>query len=452
MTVPSFQCGIAVLGCDKNTADAEHFAGLLDLDAGREITVLCPGFPEDDLPHLDAVVLFTCAFIHAAKEESVEAILRWVNHREAFGFPRQIYVAGCLSQRYADELKKEIPEVDAWVGISDLQKLKALLLEKAPRSCCAVSSCSSGSRKRLDNKPYAFLKIGDGCDHACSFCIIPAIKGRLHSRPSQEILDEAKVLIESGVRELNLVAQDCTAYGRDLYAEYRLQHLLADLCAIPGDFWIRCLYCYPGGITEALLEEITAQPKIVPYLDIPLQHTAPKVLKAMQRPAHALNIGDLICQIREKVPGITLRTTMLIGFPGESLTDHRHLLRFMESMPFEWLGAFPYSREEGTEATLMKKQLRRDTITRRCNEVLELQAFITEAFNMSRENKTVRALIEGYDDERNCWIARSASEAPEVDGVIFVESKTPLKQGSFIDVRLMRTELYDMVARPATEI
>ncbi|NLN93275.1 MAG: 30S ribosomal protein S12 methylthiotransferase RimO [Candidatus Hydrogenedens sp.] len=447
MNPASFTCGITVLGCDKNTADAEHFAGLLEQYMGVDTCIACPEFPEQAMfPPLDALVIFTCAFISDAKEESIESILRWIFHQKTENEPERIYVAGCLSQRNAEELAEEIPEVYAWVGIDDLDRLCEIISENFYSDHQPLRP-EKKYRKRLDCKPYAFLKIGDGCDHSCSFCIIPAIKGQLYSRTKESILEEAAELLASGVRELNLVAQDCTAYGRDLYEDYRLPQLLADLCKLPGKFWIRCLYCYPAGITDELLHQIATQPKIVPYLDIPLQHVSPRLLKAMRRPAHSMDIPAFIEYIREKVPGITLRTTMLIGFPGETDSDHKALISAVEKLSFEWLGAFLYSPEEGTEAATLENQVGAKTRLRRYNQLLETQVYITEAFNMNREDKILEVLVEDFDEERQCWTGRSASEAPEVDGLIFIRSKKELEIGSFIKVRPIRTELYDLVTK-----
>lgn len=438
--------GIVVLGCDKNTADAERFAGALEqqLPSGAEVRALSD--PDAAPPGLDAVILFTCAFIHDAKTESVETILTWTASKTDRNSPGRVYVAGCLSERYRTELEAEIPEVDGFFGIHELDALLRHVC--GPYGAGAPHLCGAGpGRKRLDNKPYAFLKIADGCDRACTFCIIPGIKGGLSSIPREAVLAEAEALVRSGVRELNLVAQDTTAYGGDLYEDYRLADLLGDLCAVPGDFWVRCLYCYPSGISDALAQQMAAQPKIVPYLDIPLQHVSPRILKAMGRPEKADKIASLLARLRKAVPGIVFRTTMLTGFPGETEEDHQAMLYFMAAQRFEWLGAFTYSPEEGSPAASMRPKVPAVVARKRRDAVMELQAGITEAFNRGREDVRELVLVEEFEEETGLWKGRSRSEAPEVDGMILIEGGPELRPGQFVTVELTRADLYDMYAR-----
>lgn len=436
--------GIVVLGCDKNTADAERFAGALSERLPKDAEIVALSEPGETLPRLDAVVVFTCAFIHDAKTESVETILNWTASKVNHGNPERVYVAGCLSERYKAELEAEIPEADGFVGVHELDRLLRQIAGRGNDS--TDGACGHQTRKRLDNKPYAFLKIADGCDRSCTFCIIPAIKGGLASVPREQILAEAEGLLVSGIREINLVAQDTTAYGTDLYTDYRLANLLTDLCALPGNFWIRCLYCYPNGINEALIETMAAQPKIVPYLDIPLQHVSPRILKAMGRPEKANKVTALLARLRRMVPGIVFRTTMLTGFPGEDEEDHQAMLDFMATQRFEWLGAFTYSAEEGSAAASMKPKVPAGVAQRRRDAVMELQAGITDAFNKGREGTTELVLLEEFEEETGLWKGRSRSEAPEVDGMILVEGRTELQPGQFVTVELTRADLYDMYA------
>ncbi len=444
-----FALGIVVLGCDKNTVDAEHFAGAVarNLPGGGRILAL--GDPEAVLPPLDAVVIFTCAFIHDAKTESIAAILAWGQRKVEEGNPRRLYVAGCLSQRYAADLKRELPEVDAFVGVNQLD---ALILElrrsRSEGERAAPTAADGPMRRRLEDAPHAFLKIADGCNHACSFCIIPAIKGPYYSMPREMLLAEARALIDSGARELCLVAQDTAAYGRDLYDHYGLPELLRDLCALDGDFWVRCLYCYPSGVTDALLHEIASQPKIAPYLDIPLQHTAPRMLRAMGRPAANLDLPAFVARLRAAVPGLVLRTTMMVGFPGEGPSDHRHMLETMAALRFEWLGAFIFCPEEGAPAAALPKQVGKRTARARYDAVMETQAEITASFNEERQGRQTRVLVERFDEVRGLWQARSVAEAPEVDGAIFLKPHPKLRPGRFCMATLTQADLYDCLAEP----
>lgn len=437
--------GIVVLGCDKNTADAEHFAGKLEERLSKRVTVLAAGTPDDSPPELDAVVIFTCAFIHDAKRESVEMILAWTACRTERGAPGRVYVAGCLSERYRKELEAEIPEVDAFVGIHELDNLLARFDGMVSDEAAVCGGFAP--RKRLTDMPYAFLKIADGCDRKCTFCVIPDIKGPFVSIPKETLLADAATLVASGVREINLVAQDTTAYGRDRYAHYGLAELLGDLSAIPGDFWIRCLYCYPNGITDALIAQMVAQPKIAPYLDMPLQHVSPPILKAMGRPEKARDVAALLSRLRKEIPSIVLRTTMLVGFPGETEEDHQLMLKFIEEQRFEWLGAFTYSAEEGSPAARMRGRISGTVARRRREAVMELQAEITEQFNQRREGSGDLVLIEEFDRELGLWKGRSRAEAPEVDGAVYIQANPNLASGSFVRVKMTRADGYDIHAR-----
>lgn len=435
--------GIVVLGCDKNTADAEHFAGGLEKRLPKGGTVLACANPDDVPPDLDVVIIFTCAFIHDAKVESIEMILAWTALKAERGTPGRVYVAGCLAERYRKELEAEIPEVDGFFGVHELD----LLFERLGEIYIEPNAGSSDglvARKRLVPASYAFLKIADGCDRACTFCVIPRIKGAFNSVPREMLLADASALVASGVREINLVAQDTTAYGKDLYRDYGLAELLEDLCAIPGDFWIRCLYCYPNGITDALIRQMIAQPKIAPYLDIPLQHISPPVLKAMGRPEKARDVAALLRRLREEIPGLVLRTTMLTGFPGEGEGDHQAMLQFITEHAFEWLGAFTFSPEEGSPAARMKGRVAPSLARRRREAVMELQAGITERFNKNREGSEALVLVEEFDPEMGLWKGRSRAEAPDVDGMVLVKSDVPLQPGQFVRVKLTEAVLYDI--------
>jgi len=457
--------GIVTLGCDKNTVDNEYLAGLLE-DAGCEV-VAAEGI--EDSRTLDAVVVTTCGFILDAKRQSVQKMLELAENKREKGNPRRLYVAGCLSQRYVEDLTKEIPEVDGWAGVGQFEALAKLILADifSERTPTAGGGCSTHARsrsivkpapivqlrkplhrRRLTDKPCSFLKIADGCSHHCTFCSIPLMKGKLRSVPPDILMQEAQLLLKQGVRELNLVAQDITAYGTDRWRDYRLPNLLRDLCALDGDFWIRCLYCYPGGITKRLIEVLATQPKIVPYLDIPLQHLDPEMLRRMRRPHHELNTEKLVARLREAVPNIALRTTMIVGFPGETYRAHKRMLEGMRRLTFDWLGVFQFSPEEDTPAARFPRQVGPRTREKRWHAVMGLQAQITAERNAERVGRCERVLLEDYDEAQRKWVGRSSREAPEVDGKILIEPDASFSCGRFAQVRITASDVYDVLATP----
>lgn len=443
--------GLITLGCDKNTVDNEYLAGLLE-DRGCDVVAL-PFF--DPAQHFDAIVVMTCGFICDAKRQSIETIMELANNKPG-GNPGRLYVAGCLAQRYAADLLEGIPEMDGIAGVGQCETLAEMILAQGdtlPEGKACVAETPSTEiyhylrRRRLDNKPYAFLKIADGCNHTCSFCSIPLMKGRFRSVPSEILLREAQELLKQGVRELNLVAQDISVYGADKKSERTLPELLRRLCELPGEFWIRCLYCYPGGVTDELLETMAAHDKIVPYLDIPLQHLDAGMLKRMKRPFAELDAERLVKRIRAAVPGVTLRTTMLVGFPGESPQAHRRMLDGMERIGFERLGAFAFSSEEGTEAAGLPRQVGKNARQKRMQAVMELQADLSAEWNARRVGQRVRVLVDEYDEDRRLWIGRSAAEAPEVDGVVYLTSENPLSPGDFVTAEVVAADVYDVEAK-----
>lgn len=442
--------GIVTLGCDKNTVDNEYLAGILE-QAGCEL-VVAGGHDEQ----LDAAVVTTCGFIDAAREQSVDAIVQLAERKRETGNPRRLFVAGCLAQRYADELMKEIPEIDGLVGVGQFKQLAELILkadaaERADLHAAepTVDIYQHLHRKRLDSRPYAFLKISDGCNHGCTFCSIPLMKGRHRSVPPEILLQEARELLDQGVREINLVAQDLSSYGLDRWKDYRLPQLLRDLNALEGDFWIRCLYHYPNNLNDDLLSLMDGGSKVVPYIDMPLQHLDPNVLKLMRRPFHTVNTFELVERLRAAVPGLTLRTTMIVGFPGETPEAHRNMLGGIERMRFDRLGVFQYSKEESTVAAGMAKQVGTATKQKRWHAVMALQAEIADELSQARVGRRERVLLEEFDPHRRQWAGRSAAEAPEIDGKVFIEAADgqALKAGDFVEVEIVRSETYDVVGR-----
>ncbi len=440
--------GLVTLGCDKNSVDTEYLAAMLE-DAGCALH-LEPDPEGDDA--LDAVVVTTCGFIADAKRQSVQALVDWAQRRRNTGAPR-LYVMGCLAQRYAGDLLAEIPEIDGIVGVGQFREMVDMIRGEAAASrkdvheAPAVTIYPFMRRKRLGGAPHAFLKISDGCNHGCTFCSIPLMKGKLRSVGRGLLLREAQELVRQGVREINLIAQDLTAYGRDLAAEYRLPALLRDLAALDGDFWVRCLYCYPGGVTDEFLQALADCPKIVPYLDIPLQHLDPGMLRLMKRPHREVNTFELVRRLRDAVAGIVLRTTMITGFPGETDRAHKRMLEGLGELAFHWLGVFAYSPEEDTPAAAMPRQTRETTRARRKDAVLELQAEITALHNRERVGQRTRVLIERFDDGRGLWAGRSPGEAPEIDGCVHVHASAPLRAGEFVDVVVTAADVYDVTAR-----
>jgi ribosomal protein S12 methylthiotransferase len=441
--------GIVTLGCDKNTVDNEYLAGLL---AGQGCEIVTGDW--GDL-HVDAAVVTTCGFIGSAKQQSVDAIIELAESKRETGNPARLFVAGCLAQRYADDILAEVPEIDALLGVGQFNKIAQLIMDTKPalsrraiEDVPRVDIYQFMERKKLDDKPYAFVKLADGCDHACTFCSIPSMKGKLRSVPPEILVQEAKNLIDQGVRELNLVAQDLADYGRDRWKDYRLPELLRDLNAIEGDFWIRCFYLYPGGINDRVLDVLANTPKVVPYVDMPLQHLDTGVLHRMKRPYRDVNTVKLVEKMRAAVPGLVMRTTMIVGFPGETDAEHERMLELVEEMRFERLGAFQYSQEEDTPAGVMPDQVPEEVKQERWEALMEVQSAIHGEHSASRVGEHTRVLVEGYDTEFEAYATRSPGEAPEVDGMVYVQSETPLKPGDFVDVEITSAEVFDLFAIP----
>ncbi|MBI2433206.1 MAG: 30S ribosomal protein S12 methylthiotransferase RimO [Candidatus Hydrogenedentes bacterium] len=442
--------GIITLGCDKNTVDNEYVAGLL-AEAGCEVTPLswdeAPEFP------LDAAIITTCGFIHSAKQQSVDSIAALAEQKREQGNPKRLFVAGCLAQRYAEELLHEIPEIDGLVGVGQFDQLARMVLGgedghvDAHRPSPVVDIYRLIRRRRIEQTPHAFLKISDGCNHACTFCSIPSMKGKLRSVPPEILLDEARGLLDQGVRELNLVAQDLADYGRDRWKDYRLPELLRDLAALDGDFWLRCLYVYPGGITDRFLEVLASEPKIVPYLDMPLQHLDTETLHRMKRPHREVNTVQLVRRLREALPNLTLRTTMIVGFPGETPQAHQRMLDLVEELRFDRLGVFQYSREEDTPAAAMPRQVGKQVREKRWHAVMERQAEISARLNERRMGRHERVLVEAYDADQRLWVGRSGAEAPEIDGNIFFSAPGYLRVGDFVHVEITEPDVYDLYGR-----
>lgn len=428
------------LGCDKNLVDSEVMLGEL-AEEGFAFT--------DEETEADIVIVNTCCFIGDAKEESIETILEMAELKKN-GRIRALLVTGCLAQRYREEIRKEIPEVDAVLGVADIhgigEAVRAVLAGRKGDHIGEGALPPAGGRKRLltTGGHYAYLKIAEGCNKRCSYCIIPKIRGSYRSVPMEELLQEAEMLASRGVRELILVAQETTLYGVDLYGEKMLPELLRKLCLIEGLHWIRILYCYPEEITEELIEVIRREPKICNYLDIPIQHASDEVLRRMGRRTDEEDLRRIIALLRREIPGICLRTTLISGFPGESQEDFEKLYRFVNGMEFDRLGVFSYSLEEGTPAALMPNQIPEEIKIKRRDELMELQQEIAFEKAAEKEGMVLEAVVEGYLPREGVYVARTRMDAPNVDGYLFLTSDRSLDSGSFVMAKVTGSSGYDL--------
>lgn len=428
----AYKVGIISLGCAKNRVDAEMLLYRIR-NAGYK---LC-----EDVAMADVAVINTCGFIESAKQESIEEILE-LSELKKEGKIKAIIVTGCLAERYKEEVMKEIPEADAVVGIGandDIVKIIDEVLQGKKQQCFPDKLLLPLEGGRIQSTPYyyAYLKIAEGCDNHCTYCAIPMIRGKFRSRKMEDIIAEAKHLAENDVKELVVVAQDTSLYGKDIYGEIMLAKLLKKLCEIDGIRWIRVLYCYPDKITDELLQVMAEEEKIVKYLDLPLQHCNGRVLKTMNRKGNKEELVELIAKIREKVPGIVLRTTFIAGFPTETEEEFAELENFAKEVRFERVGCFAYSQEENTPAAKLEPQIPEDVKERRAEIIMENQQKIMEEFCQKLDGKTIEVLVEGYDQYAECFFGRSAWDAPEVDGSVFftVTGRKPAP-GEFVKVKI----------------
>ena len=435
------------LGCDKNLVDTEKMLGVAG-GLGVSFT--------DDETEADAILINTCCFIGDAKEESVNTILEMARYKEE-GKCRALIVAGCLAQRYKQEIIDEIPEVDAILGTTSYEEIGNVLTrlfgeEKEKKeehiSCFHdLKELPETAKKRVmtTGGHYAFLKIAEGCDKRCSYCIIPYLRGPYRSVPMEQLLAEARELAENGVRELILVAQETTLYGKDLYGEKTLPKLLHELAQIPGIYWIRIQYCYPEEITDELIQAIKTEEKVCHYLDIPIQHASDRILKRMGRRTHKAELKERIGALRREIPDIALRTTFICGFPGETEEDHEELMEFVDEMEFERLGVFAYSPEENTPAASMPDQIPEEVKEERRDAILELQQEI--AFDKAADmvGRTLYAMIEGKVADEPAYVARTYADSPDIDGYVFVNTGEMLMSGDFVKVKITGSAEYDLI-------
>ena len=429
------------LGCDKNLTDSEEMLGML-VENGYEIT--------NDETEAEVIVINTCAFIHDAKEESVNTILEMARYKEE-GTCKALLVTGCLAQRYKEEIAGEIPEVDAVLGTASYDEIiKALNQVFSGESFLEfkdINSLPKHSRKRVITTGgyFEYLKIAEGCDKHCTYCIIPKLRGNFRSIPMEQLLSQAEYLAEQGVRELILVAQETTVYGKDLYGEKSLHILLKKLCQIPGIQWIRVLYCYPEEIYPELIQTMKEEPKICHYLDLPIQHCSDRILKRMGRRTTKQELVDIVETLRREIPDIILRTTLITGFPGETQEDHEELMEFIDTMDFDRLGVFTYSPEEDTPAAIMPDQIDEEVKLDRQAELMELQQEISLDKGNDKIGSVVEVMIEGKVADENAYVARTYGDAPNVDGYIFVNTDTGLMSGDFARVHVTGALEYDLI-------
>lgn len=422
--------GLISLGCSKNLVDSEHMLALLR----REGCEIVP-----DVADAEVAIINTCGFIEAAKQEAIDTILQTARYKDGGGL-RGLVVTGCLAERYRDEIAKELPEVDAVLGTgsyTDIANAVRAVLSgsKAAYFQDAASAALEGARDRLTPSYTAYFKIAEGCSNKCAYCIIPKLRGKYRSRDFDALLAEARQLAEGGVRELIVIAQDITKYGIDLYGERRLPALLREICKL-GFTWVRLHYLYPDQITDELIEVLASEPKIVRYLDIPLQHVSPRILRAMRRPGGRAEFTQLIATLRERIPGLVLRTSLIVGLPGETEEEFAELCSFLQDMQIERVGVFEFSPEEGTEAAEMPDQIDAETKARRRLIVEELQSGVIDEYNLSHMHDTLAVLCEGYDEDAALYFGRSYADSVEVDGKVFFASAQPVQPGDFVQVRI----------------
>lgn len=437
------------LGCDKNLVDTEMMLGLLNRD-GYTFT--------DDEYEADVIVINTCCFIGDAKEESVNTILEMAQ-RKIDGNCKALIVTGCLAQRYKQEIIDEIPEVDGILGTSTYDEISNVL-KKALGGEGSVSCFheldllpqTETDRILTTGGHYAFLKIAEGCDKHCTYCIIPTLRGNYRSVPMENLIKEAEKLADKGVKELILVAQETTLYGVDLYGKKSLPELLKKLCRISGIQWIRIQYCYPEEITDELIAVMKEESKICRYLDMPIQHASDRILKRMGRRTSKEQLKDIINKLRNEIPDIALRTTLISGFPGETEEDHEELMEFVDEMEFERLGVFAYSAEEDTPAAEFPDQVPQEIKEDRRDAIMELQQEISLDLSQSMVGKTLEVMIEGKVADENAYVARTYMDGPGVDGMIFVQTGEELMSGDFAKIRVTGAMEYDLIGELEDEV
>lgn len=443
---------LITLGCDKNTADSERMLGLLMKEGFNLVT---------DIEEADVAVVNTCCFIQSATQESIDKLLELSEYKK--GRLQYLICTGCMAQRYKDEIVDELPEVDAFIGTMSLDSIAEVVNELDKRSASSPIKrydeldTPYPNRKAVDRvlteRPYLeYLKIADGCDKRCTYCSIPYFKGRYKSVPMEDVIKEAEVLAETGVKELILVAQETTCYGVDLYGEKRLHTLLRELSKIDDIKWIRLLYCYPEEIYPELIQEIKTNPKVLHYIDMPIQHTEDDILRKMARRIDNEGIRSVVKELKSLIPDMVIRSTIITGFPGETAEEHEALLETLQELKLQHVGVFAYSQEEGTPAADFPDQIDEDIKAERLEDIMILQQDISAEFLKSCIDKELDVIIDGYLPEEDVYVGRSYMDAPGIDGMVFVDTALELMTGDFIRVRITGSYEYDLLAEPVLEI
>lgn len=430
---------VVTLGCEKNLVDSEIMSGLID-ERGYELT--------DREEEATVIIVNTCGFIDAAKEESVQTILDLAELKKKASL-KALIVSGCLTQRYKEQLMEEMPEIDGIVGTGDFYKItdivdEALRGKKPIYVGNPIFNYEQILPRKLSTARYsAFVKIAEGCDNNCTFCSIPMMRGKFRSRSIESIVSEVEMLAQQGVKEVSLIAQDSTNYGSDLYDTFMLPKLLRRVSEVPGIEWVRLHYAYPGFFTDELIDEIASNPKVCKYIDMPLQHSEDAILKRMRRPGRQRDVRELIARIRERIPDVVLRTSMIVGFPGETEEDFERLVSFVREIKFDRLGVFTYSMEEGTPASRLPDQISEEVKEYRAARLMEVQREVSKEISGRFIGKTLDVLIERYDGRNDVFIGRSQYDAPEIDGEVFVTGCRP-EIGDITKVRITHSLEYDL--------
>jgi len=437
------------LGCPKNLVDSENMLALI-MEENFIIT--------DNYSKAEVIIINTCGFIESAKEESINTILEMTEHKKT-GQCKVLIVVGCLVQKYQRELKQEIPEIDAFLGTNNYHEIvEAINITLNKEKVIKINAKHSQQyfelpRHLVKSKHYAYLRIAEGCNNCCTYCAIPEIRGPFRSRSMENIINEAKFLVNQGVKEIILIAQDTTQYGKDIYQEIRIVSLLKELCKIPEIRWIRLLYCYPNHFSDNLIEVIKDEPKICKYIDLPLQHIDDLILKRMGRNITRKEINNLIQKLRNKIPGIIIRSTFIVGFPGESQENFNNLLDFLQEMKLDRVGAFTYSQEDNTPAGKMANQITNNSKIKRLNKLMELQYQILLEKHRQYIGKEITVQVDGVvEDNNDLWACRSTGEAPEIDPVILVYTQDRLAPGQLLNVKITHLQDYDLIGEIYCEL
>ena len=439
-----YKVGMISLGCDKNRVDSELMLG--SINKHYEIT--------NDPKNADIIIVNTCGFIEKAKQESIDTILEMAEYKQKHKC-KMLIATGCLIQRYGDELMESMPEIDILMGVNDYMKIHKLIMdfikeEKRVRvTNYSDDNINEGIRLLTTDKHTAYVRIAEGCDNFCTYCIIPKIRGKFRSRKIENIIEEVKHLRDHGVKEVILIAQDLTFYGMDIYNEKNLHKLIQEISKVEGIEWIRLLYCYPEEITEELIDEIASNPKVVKYLDLPIQHISDNILRLMARRTDKKTITDKIKRLREKVPGIVLRTSLIVGFPGETDENFTELKEFLQDYKLDNVGVFKYSREEDTPAATMDNQVEEEVKATRERELMLLQKNVSKELNKLKMGRIYDTIIEGRKGKY--FMGRNSEMAPEIDGLFYINSKEDIKIGDIVKVKVTETLEYDLVGDVCNE-